>query len=437
MFYFLVFSLNLLVIFTTHVSVNGLDNGLARTPPMGWMTWAKFGCHVDCVKEPNGCISDKLIRSMASVMVTEGYLDAGYEYVNIDDCWSEMERDPVTQALVPNATRFPDGIENLSSFVHSLGLRFGIYGDIGTKTCEGYPGFWIGNGSASDYFLLDTETFASWGVDSIKVDGCYQDIDLFDRIYPRFGQALNFTGRPILYSCSWPAYQVYVQREPDYASIAKSCNLWRNYNDIELSFESVLSIIEFFAQNQADFVRYQSPGAWFDPDMIIVGNEELTLGQARVQMAIWSILSAPLLMSNDLRTIKPEFKQLLLNRKVIAVDQDPMGIMGERVFNASDLQIWVKPIEPVVKGKPSFAVALVNTGVADTFSFKLSDILTGKDSATSYSIDDLFGDEPLNSPIELSSNLTLKVGGKGDARMVKLIPRDGLFFETLTNNDLS
>lgn len=175
--------------------VDCLDNGLARTPPMGWMTWAKFSCIVNCTAQPDDCISDKLIRSMASVMVSEGYLDAGYNYINIDDCWSEMERDSITSALLPDHERFPYGMRNLSNFVHSIGLRFGMYGDIGTKTCQGYPGFWIGNGSASDYFLLDSETFASWGVDSLKVDGCYQDIDIFDKIYPRLGEMLNFTGK--------------------------------------------------------------------------------------------------------------------------------------------------------------------------------------------------------------------------------------------------
>lgn len=175
--------------------VEALDNGLARTPPMGWLSWARFTCETDCQTYPEDCISEQLYRDMADHLVADGYKDVGYQYVNIDDCWPNMLRDPSTRQLVPNRTRFPDGIDGLANYVHAKGLKLGIYGDIGTNTCAGYPGFfggdWDGDG---DFFMLDSESFALWGVDSLKVDGCYADTSDFSSLYPRLGNVLNLTG---------------------------------------------------------------------------------------------------------------------------------------------------------------------------------------------------------------------------------------------------
>jgi hypothetical protein len=240
----------------------------------------------------------------------------------------------------------------------------GIYSDIGTKTCAGYPGHLdegtTREGRPKDFFDLDAQTFADWNVDSLKVDGCYANTTDFDWMYPSLGKSLNGTKRPILYSCSWPAYVVGEGKEPDYASIAKHCNLWRNYGDIMDSWSSVTDIIDFYAKNQDNFDKYHGPGHWFDPDMIIVGDFGLSLDQARSQFAIWSMMSAPLLMSNDLRAVSPEFKEILQNRHVIAVDQDPLGHLGKRVLVSQNkaIEVWAKRLSD-----GSVAIVYFNRGV--------------------------------------------------------------------------
>ena len=189
------FSFIFFLLFITTVERSwSLENGLARTPPMGWMSWARFACQIDCQTYPADCISESLFKETADVLVNDGYKEAGYTYVNIDDCWSDLQRDPRTHKLSPNSTRFPSGIPHLSQYIHSLGLKFGIYSDIGTKTCGGYPGHQMPNGSV-DFFTLDSNTFAQWGVDSLKVDGCYVNNSKdYDWMYPKLGQALNATG---------------------------------------------------------------------------------------------------------------------------------------------------------------------------------------------------------------------------------------------------
>ncbi|KRX98561.1 Alpha-N-acetylgalactosaminidase [Trichinella pseudospiralis] len=236
------------------VNLRALDNGVALTPPMGWLSWAAFGCQTDCSRYPLSCINEALYMDMADRLVEDGYLEAGYNLVNIDDCWSEMKRDS-NDRLVADRTRFPSGIKQLARYMHDRNLKLGIYGDFGTETCARYPG--------SLYHLkLDAETFASWDVDMLKLDGCNVDVSLMPAGYSEMSRYLNETGRRIIYSCSWPAY------EPDYLSVAQSCNLWRNYNDISLSWHSILKIIDFYDKNEYDLAAASGPGRWNDPDMI-------------------------------------------------------------------------------------------------------------------------------------------------------------------------
>lgn len=210
----------------------GLENGLARTPPMGWLAWERFQCNTDCVRDPENCISERLFKEMADALVTEGYRDAGYQYVNIDDCWSTMERD-ATGRLQPDPVRFPSGMKHLADFIHARGLKFGIYGDVGTKTCVGYPG-------SMGHLYTDAQSFADWTVDMVKMDGCNAGIHEFERLYTDFHNAINRTGRPMVYSCSWPAYEVLHGTTPNYNKIGKYCNLWRNYMDIAGDRKSVV-----------------------------------------------------------------------------------------------------------------------------------------------------------------------------------------------------
>ena len=227
----------------------------------------------------------------------------------------------------------------LVDYVHSKGVKFGIYEDYGTHTCAGYPG-------SLDHLETDADTFAEWGVDMLKLDGCNVDVSKMDEGYPEMGQALNKTGRPIVYSCSWPDYQRGRGIKVNYTNIARHCNLWRNYYDINDSWKSVSGIIDYYGDpdNYDDFGRVAGPGNWNDPDMLIVGDFSLNYEQSRSQFAIWSILAAPLLMSNDLRNISDQAKEILLNKEVIAVNQDKLGIQGQRVKQLKTSELWVKPL---------------------------------------------------------------------------------------------
>ncbi|KAJ8976538.1 hypothetical protein NQ317_017945 [Molorchus minor] len=387
-------------------SVKALDNGLALTPPMGWLAWQRFRCLTDCITYPDECISENLFKAMADRMSSDGYLEAGYEYVIIDDCWASKERDNDSR-LQPDPARFPGGIKNLSDYIHSKGLKFGIYADYGTHTCAGYPG-------SIDYLKIDAQTFAEWGVDYLKLDGCYADVETMPEGYGEMGQYLNETGRPIVYSCSQPAYQEPKGINPNYTKLAETCNLWRNWDDIDDAWSNVTNILGWFSSNQDRIASFSGPGHWNDPDMVgisanaecghirrlldsvdritgtnsstmrvsldedyyihdslLLGNFGLSYEQSKAQMAIWAILAAPLLMSVDLRTIDPIFRDILQNKDVIAINQDPMGVQGRLVLTKSTIDIWTKPITPHIEGSDSYAIGVLSNRV-DGYPYRLN-----------------------------------------------------------------
>ncbi|CAF0822916.1 unnamed protein product [Brachionus calyciflorus] len=385
--------LKILTVFIALIQIThifSLENGLARTPPMGWMTWQRFRCVTDCKNFPDECISEKLIRDMADRMAEDGYLEAGYEYIIVDDCWLAMKRDE-NKRLQPDPERFPSGIRALADYVHSKGLKFGIYEDYGTLTCGGYPG-------SIDHLELDAQTFAEWTVDYLKLDGCYADIKLMDDGYPLMGHYLNKTNRQIVYSCSWPAYQEGTI-QPNYTKIAEYCNLWRNYDDIDDHFGSLNDIIQWFASKQDNLSLVHGPGAWNDPDMLLIGNYGLSDGQSKAQMAIWSIMAAPLIMSNDLRTIKKWHSNILLNKNLISINQDRLGLMGKRILEINYIQIWSKTLvndivafvfyNPLPYGTPRYiSVPLKQLGLdkKDAYNFyeTFSGDLIGKFNRTDF-----------------------------------------------------
>ncbi|KAK3914539.1 Alpha-N-acetylgalactosaminidase [Frankliniella fusca] len=366
-------------------AVLALENGLARTPPMGWLAWERFRCNTDCKNDPDNCISERLFRTMADLVVSEGYADVGYEYINVDDCWLEKERSFSGQ-LVADRQRFPSGMRSLADYVHAKGLKFGIYEDFGNYTCAGYPG-------VLGYLQLDAQTFAEWDVDYVKLDGCYAHPSEMDRGYPEFGYHLNRTGRPMIYSCSWPVYQIYAGMQPNFSSIVEHCNLWRNYDDIQDSWKSLETIIDYYGDNQDVIIPNAGPGHWNDPDMLIIGNFGLSYEQSKTQMALWAILAAPLLMSVDLRTIRPEYKAILQNKKIIAVDQDPLGIQGRRIYKHSGIEIWARPISPTYQNYFSYALAFVNRRVDGTpsdIAVTLQEL--GLYNPGGYAVEDLYED---------------------------------------------
>ena len=215
-----------------------------------------------------------------------------------------------------------------------MGLKLGIYTDYGTHTCSGYPG-------SINFLKLDAQTFADYEVDYVKVDGCYSDPNTFDLGYPWFGYYLNKTDRPMVYSCSWSAYQ----KNPNISLISKYCNLWRNFGDINNQISTVAGIAYLYGKNIATYASAHGPGSWNDPDQLVIGNPGITIDNAKTQMAIWSILAAPMIMSADLRFITNDFKEILLNKNSIAINQDGLFKMGTLLLTyIQSVDIWSKPL---------------------------------------------------------------------------------------------
>ncbi|XP_028281345.1 alpha-N-acetylgalactosaminidase-like [Parambassis ranga] len=315
-----------------------LDNGLLRTPPMGWMAWERFRCDIDCHDDPQNCISEDLFRDMADRLVEDGWKELGYEYVMIDDCWMSKLRDEQGR-LQPEPSRFPGGIAKLARYIHDRGLKLGIYADMGTHTCMGLPG------TTLDKIEIDAQTFASWGVDYLKFDGCYSNPLEQMLGYPLMSLALNATGRPIAYSCSWPVYVGGLPPVVNYTLMGNICNLWRNYFDIQDSWDSLQGIVDWFFNNQDDLQPAAGPGQWNDPDMLIIGNFGLSLEQSRSQMALWAIMASPLIMSNDLRNLDNGARAILQNKVAIAINQDPLGIQGRRLLQEkSRIEVYWRPL---------------------------------------------------------------------------------------------
>ncbi|XP_054852361.1 alpha-galactosidase A [Eublepharis macularius] len=340
-----------------------LENGLARTPPMGWLHWERFLCQTDCAQEPRQCISEKLFMQMADLMVSEGWRDVGYQYLCIDDCWMAPNRDKQGR-LQPDPKRFPSGIGKLADYVHSKGLKLGIYADVGNKTCAGFPGSY-------GYYELDAATFASWGVDLLKFDGCYYGtLELLAEGYKTMSRALNKTGRSIVYSCEWPLYQKPMQK-PNYTEIKQYCNYWRNFADIYDAWKSIKNILDMTSFYQDNLTAIAGPGGWNDPDMLVIGNFGLSWDQQITQMALWAMMAAPLLMSNDLRHISPASKALLQNKEVIAINQDPLGKQGYRITKDSrGFELWERPLSD-----GAYAIAIMNRqeiGGPQAYSFSLT-----------------------------------------------------------------
>ncbi|XP_050296913.1 alpha-N-acetylgalactosaminidase-like [Anthonomus grandis grandis] len=386
-------------------SFQGLDNGLARTPPMGWLSWERFRCLTDCQKFPNECISETLFKRTADKMVSDGYLAAGYEYIIIDDCWSDKSGRDSDNRLKADPIRFPNGIKPLADYVHNLGLQLGIYGDYGTLTCGGYPG-------SLDYLELDAQTFAEWGVDYLKLDGCYVSTEGMEEGYALMAQYLNNTGRPIAFSCSFPAYK---GLEANYSMAVEHCNLWRNYGDIDDSWEDVRDIATWFADNQ-DFLRpFAGPGHWNDPDMLIIGNFGLSLEQSKSQMTMWAIMASPLIMSVDLDTIKPEFKAILQNEHAIRINQDPLGVPGKLVSKDSSIMVWSKPLQSSGTSE-ELALGLVSNRT-DGYLYPYDVSLANYIQSTSgdYKVIDVFdSDNEINErSFKYSDNITVRIPPTG------------------------
>jgi alpha-galactosidase len=304
--------------------------GMAPTPPMGWNSWNKFGCH----------ISEDLIRQTADAMVQSGMKAAGYEYVNIDDCWEATSRD-ANGNLTTDSTRFPSGMKALADYVHSRGLKIGIYSSAGTGTCQGRP-------ASLDHEQADARTFAGWGIDYLKYDNCNNQKRPALARYHAMGDALAATGRPIVFSlCEWGSNRPWTWGR------SVGGNLWRTTGDIQDSWRSMLTILD----QQEGLEKYSGPNAWNDPDMLEVGNGHMSHDEYVAHFSLWALLNAPLIAGNDLRTMNDSTRDILTNRDVIAVDQDWGGKQGYKIRDDGDLEVWMKPMHDGDR-----AVVLLNRG---------------------------------------------------------------------------
>jgi len=307
---------------------------------MGWMSWEIFRCQTNCTTHPDSCIDHNLYEQMTDRIAEDGFLAAGYSQVSIDDCWQERHRNADGQ-LEPDVNRFPDGMKAMGDYMHAKGVSFGTYSDIGTGTCCRFPG-------TKNHEEEDSELFASWGVDYLKMDGCFDNHDHYAVGYPAVGAALQATGRNITYSCSWPAYLGGNESaKPFDAMIDAGCNLWRNWKDIQCNWKSLSAIIDHWGNWGEVLQQSAGPGHWHDMDMLLVGNDCVTIEEQKTQMAIWSISASPLIMGNDLRKISADSRKVLLNNDAIAVNQDPLGKMGLRhpSYNSSSVtQVWFREL---------------------------------------------------------------------------------------------
>lgn len=383
-------------------------DGLAMTPPMGWNSWNHYACNID----------EKLIRATADAMAANGMRDAGYKYVNLDDCWhGARDTDGWIQS---DPERFPSGIKALADYVHSKGLKLGIYSDAGTKTCAGRPG-------SQGYEYQDALQYARWGVDYIKYDWCNTGTGDDQRnpreAYRTIRDAIHASGRPMVLSiCEWGDGKPW-EWGKDLG------HLWRTTGDIINCWDCTVSHGTWISSGILPILDKQTamraangPDHWNDPDMMEVGNLP-TLGENRAHFTMWSMLAAPLIVGTDVVGLKPEIRDILTDRDVIAVNQDSIGTQGFPWIKGSEVEIWAKPL--VDKG---WAIAVLNRSNSpqpvsiDWARYDLKDDLVGRQGhfdKVRYNIRNLWTKA---SAGDTSTPLKLNIGPR-DAAIYRLTPR--------------
>lgn len=298
---------------------------IALTPPMGWNSWNTFKCDD---------VNENVIKETADAMVSRGLKSAGYEYIVIDDCW-QIGRDENGYIIV-DKKKFPSGIKALADYIHSKGLKFGIYSDAGTHTCGGRPG-------SKDYELKDAEKYAEWDVDYLKYDWCNTEGQDVIESYTLMRDALYKNKRPVLFSiCEWG-----INKPWEWAKDVG--HMWRTTYDInfdgrfdgdrwgnQIGWSNIID-------KQVGLEKYAGPGQWNDPDMLAVGIG-MPINESRAHFTMWCMLAAPLMTGNDIRNMDDETKQILTNKNLIAIDQDKLGKQGFKIFDDGHFEIWQKPL---------------------------------------------------------------------------------------------
>lgn len=322
---------------------------LAQTPPMGWNSWNWFGCD----------INETIVREVAEAIAHNGMKDAGYEYIVIDDCWA-IERNTLGN-LVADRKRFPSGIKDLSDFIHSLGLKFGIYTSIGPETCQGRPG-------SQSFEYQDAQQFAQWGVDYLKYDWCGVIPDPNNIII--MSAAIRSAGRPMVLSLSeWG------QNDP-WINLRDYVHMWRTSFDIGKCFENSINLSGTnlswpqIIDMQDNLAKYAGPGNWNDPDMLQVGNTCMNFEENKAHFSLYSLVAAPLMAGNDVRKMAREDLSILTNLEVISINQDPLGIQGTKFKKEINMEIWTKEL-----AGDEYAVVFFNKGDKESsIDLKLSEI---------------------------------------------------------------
>lgn len=350
-------------------AAQALDNGVARTPPMGWNSWNTFGCN----------ISESLIRGMADAMVSSGMRDLGYQYVVVDDCWFNPNRDSAGN-LQGDPTRFPSGMKALGDYLHGKGLKFGIYQGPLDKTCAQYFNSYPGATGSLGHEAQDARQFAAWGVDYLKYDWCSPTGTINDQVttFAKMRDALAATGRPILYSINSNSVHAKTGPQRDWGDVA---NIWRTTEDIQDLWDSgqtngypmgVKNIVDV----TVPLAGYARPGAFNDPDMMEVGRGGLTDTEQRSHFALWAMMAAPLIAGNDLRSMSTATQTILKNPRLIAIDQDTLGLQATQVTNDGTRRVLAKRLS-----NGDVAVALFNQG-GSTTTVSTSAAAIGKSGST-------------------------------------------------------
>ena len=388
------------------ISINSIAQkyeGLAPTPPMGWNSWNTFQTN----------ISEDLVKGIADSMISSGMKDAGYTYIVLDDGWMSMQRDSVTGNLIPDPKKFPHGIKALADYVHSKGLKFGLYNCAGTKTCAGYPG-------TRGYEYQDARFYASLDIDYLKFDWCYADSLNAVEAYTTMSKALLAAKRPIIFSlCEWGSHKPWLWA-------AKVGQLWRATGDIGSYFDTVPKDKEWKPQTvtaildqEANIRQYAGPNHWNDPDMLEVGNG-MKESEDRAHFSMWCMLAAPLIAGNDIRKMSEATRKILTNKDAIAINQDALGIQALRYNSKDSLDTWFKPLSD-----GGWAVCFLNRSAQtqkinfDWKSENVNDTLSSKQlsaTTTTYKITDVWTKKnlsttakPLNAAVASHDVLMLRL----------------------------
>ena len=340
---------------------------IVNKPPMGWNTWNTFG----------KSINDQLIRETADKMVSEGLLEAGYEYLVVDDCWSLHQRDAEGR-LQPDPEKFPYGMKDLIDYVHSKGLKFGMYTSCGPLTCAGHP-------ASYDHEFVDAKTFASWGVDFLKYDRCWKPYnEPCDLVYRRMGLALKNSGRDILFAaCSWG-----IEGTPQWIKCT-GAGMWRSTGDILDSWEAIKRI---YTEN-INLQQYNGKGVFNDMDMLVVGMRGKGYAaldgcndtEYRTHFSIWSMFASPLIIGCDIRSMDEGTREILLNKDVISINQDPMCAQPYHIDN----DVWIRHL-----ANGDIAILVINMkDDRSRFYFTLSDLGITMNAGLKFEMTDLWTKE--------------------------------------------